>query len=125
MGVKGFSLRPPPYPARPLSCQRGPLEGGKLSICWGCHSEVPQTGWLQRSTALGVRGPRLKCQQGSPRESLPQSLMAADSLWVPWLVNTSPQSLPSASRGMLPVCVLVSECPLPVGTLVTLGQGPP
>lgn len=123
MGAKGFSLRPPPTgPLRPArEAHRG---SGKLVACWGCRDEVPRTGWLQRSTGLGVGGLRWRCQQGPRGRVCPQPLAAADN----------PRG-PSACRHVTPVFAFgvtrhaprasVSECPLPVGTLVTLQQSPP
>lgn len=123
MGAKGFSLRPPPTgPLRPArEAHRG---SGKLVACWGCRDEVPRTGWLQRSTGLGVGGLKWRCQQGPRGRVCPQPLAAADN----------PRG-PSACRHVTPVSAFgvtrhaprasVSECPLPVGTLVTLQQSPP
>lgn len=31
---------------------------------------------------------------------------------IPWLVNLSPQSLPSSSYGVLPICVCIPNIPL-------------
>lgn len=123
MGAKGFSLRPPPTgPLRPA--REAHWGGGKPVACWGCRDEVPRTGWLQRSTGLGVGGLRWRCQQGPRGRVCPQPLAATDN----------PRG-PSACRHVTPVSAFgvtrhaprasVSECPLPVGTLVTLEQSPP
>ena len=77
----------------------------------GCCNRFPQTGWLcTRETSLTVLGARtLKstCRQGcaSYKDSSRGLSMPLPAPGAFRLVDTSPQSLPSSSQALSPVCL--------------------
>ena len=53
-----------------------------------------------------------------------QFLVVAGNLGIPWLLETSPRSLPSSSHGVLCVCVCVQISPF-YKDISHIGIGPP
>lgn len=90
-------------------------------VCSGHHRKVRILDDLKHKPhSSGDWKPRSGCQQGGFFQQLferissmplTEFLVFADSLWVPWLVEACPQSLPSSSHGGLPL--RVCECMSP------------
>lgn len=95
-------------------------------ICWGCHNRVPQIKWHTHGNALSrsSRGwkseiqvstelvPSEGCEEGSVPGISAGLLCLLGIFGLPWLVDASPQSLPSSLHDALPVCVsLCSDFP--------------
>lgn len=104
-------------------CETCPFPNtGVLASCV-CHTRVPQIERLKQQTfivsVLKIRNPSPQCWWGwfflrAVREN-PSSLWCLQAIFgIPWLVWASPQSLPSSSHGVLPVCMLVSVSGFPL-----------
>ena len=114
-------------------------------VSWGSWNKVPQTEWLKTTDVcclrvLEARSRKSRCQQGLPpaeglREDLFQVFLfppGRGHSWAPWLPESSLQSLPVESHGILPLClqVLFPRGSVPVFLLfsrtpVVLDAGPP
>ena len=82
----------------------------------GCCDKMVYTGWLNCLIVLEARNLKSRCQQGHPlsegsgRGSVPCAFLSPwcslpAALGVPWLMDTSFQSLLSSSHAVLPVCL--------------------
>ena len=85
------------------------------------HSFGGQESEIKATTAGLV--PSESCEGESVHASLPASGGRPAIVAIPWLIETSPRSLPASSRSVLPVCVYVRTSPFYKNTS-HVGLGP-